>query len=110
MHDSFPDDLALNGLVGLLAGNTRVHIHSYMVHDMEMLLRLSKGIITHPFCRFVSLIIDGVNAAEFDFKIAAFHHGIEAYKIPDLLLAANITVATWADSWGNLIIHQSSSA
>jgi hypothetical protein len=76
-----------------------------MVHDMEMLLRLSKG----SFPSILFLISDRSFAGtEFDFKIAAFHHGIEAYKIPELLLAANITVATWADSWGRLFHHPSS--
>src|SRR3546814_17314252 len=37
---------------------------------------------------------------EFGFKIAAFHHGVEAYKIADLLAAAGICGALWADWWG----------
>ena len=32
--------------------------------------------------------------------IRAFHHGIEAYKIRDLLAAKGIAVATWVDWWG----------
>src|SRR3546814_4286058 len=37
---------------------------------------------------------------EFGFKIAAFHHGVEAYKIADLLAAEGICGALWADWWG----------
>jgi imidazolonepropionase-like amidohydrolase len=37
---------------------------------------------------------------EFGFKIAAFHHAVEAYKIPDLLSRENICAAMWADWWG----------
>src|SRR3546814_19909115 len=37
---------------------------------------------------------------EFDFQIAAFHHGVEAYKIADLLAAEGICGALWADWWG----------
>jgi hypothetical protein len=40
---SFPTSLMLNPLVGLLTGAARLHAHSYMVHDMEMLFRLTKG-------------------------------------------------------------------
>lgn len=39
-------------------------VHCYMVHDMEMMIRTSK---------------------EFNFTIKAFHHALEAWKIPTLL-------------------------
>jgi imidazolonepropionase-like amidohydrolase len=39
-------------------------------------------------------------AREFGFKIAAFHHGVEAYKIADLLAEQGICGALWADWWG----------
>ena len=39
-------------------------------------------------------------AKEFGFKIAAFHHGVEAYKIADKLAAEGICAALWADWWG----------
>ena len=39
-------------------------------------------------------------AAEFGFSIRSFHHGLEAYKIRDLLAEGDIAVSTWADWWG----------
>jgi imidazolonepropionase-like amidohydrolase len=38
-------------------------------------------------------------AKEFGFKIRAFHHGVEAYKIADLLRENGTGAAVWAD-WG----------
>jgi imidazolonepropionase-like amidohydrolase len=38
-------------------------------------------------------------AHEFGYKIRAFHHGVEAYKIADLLAKEGIGAAIWAD-WG----------
>jgi len=38
---------------------------------------------------------------EFGFKISAFHHAIEAYKIADLLAANGVCGAEWADWWGS---------
>lgn len=37
---------------------------------------------------------------EFNFTISAFHHGLEAYKIPDIIRENDITVATFTDLWG----------
>jgi imidazolonepropionase-like amidohydrolase len=39
-------------------------------------------------------------AAEFGFKIRAFHHAVEAYKIADVLARREVAVATWSDWWG----------
>ncbi len=39
-------------------------------------------------------------AKEYGFKIAAFHHGVEAYKIADRLAAEGVCGALWADWWG----------
>ena len=41
-----------------------------------------------------------VLADEFGFRIAAFHHGVEAYKIADTLAAKQVCGALWADWWG----------
>src|SRR5436305_7163228 len=38
-------------------------------------------------------------AHEFGYKIRSFHHGIEAYKIADLLAREGIGASVWAD-WG----------
>ncbi len=37
---------------------------------------------------------------EFGFRIAAFHHAAEAYKIADLLKKNGICAVMWADWWG----------
>jgi imidazolonepropionase-like amidohydrolase len=39
-------------------------------------------------------------AEEFGFKIAAFHHGVEAYKLADRLAQEGVCGALWADWWG----------
>jgi len=39
-------------------------------------------------------------AKEFGYKIASFHHAVEAYKIRDLLAENNICASMWADWWG----------
>ncbi len=73
-------DLKLETLVGAMTGDIRVHIHCYRSDEMAIMLDLSK---------------------EFGFKIAAFHHAIEAYKIADLLAANGVCGAEWADWWGS---------
>jgi imidazolonepropionase-like amidohydrolase len=39
-------------------------------------------------------------AKEFGYKVSAFHHGIEAYKVADRLAAEGVCAALWADWWG----------
>ncbi len=72
-------DLAKDTLMGAMKGDIRVHIHCYRADEMAIMLDLAK---------------------EFGFKIAAFHHGVEAYKIADRLAAENVCGALWADWWG----------
>ncbi|GAA5808409.1 hypothetical protein MFLAVUS_011382 [Mucor flavus] len=77
----FPQDLRLESLTALLRGNVKLNIHCYETHDIEAMVR---------------------HANEFNFNISAFHHALEAYKIPSILKRAknNITIATFADHWG----------
>jgi len=72
-------DLRLDTLAGVLRGEITVHIHCYRADEMALMLDLAK---------------------EFEFKIAAFHHGSEAYKIADRLAEAGVCAALWADWWG----------
>lgn len=72
-------DLKLDTLAGAMAGDILVHIHCYRADEMAQMLDLAK---------------------EFDFKVAAFHHGVEAYKLADRLAADGVCGALWADWWG----------
>ena len=69
-------DLAKDTLMGAMKGDIRVHIHCYRADEMAIMLDLAK---------------------EFGFKVAAFHHGVEAYKLADRLAAENVCGALWAD-------------
>ncbi|MDY6946161.1 MAG: amidohydrolase [Pseudomonadota bacterium] len=72
-------DLKSETLVGAMAGEILVHIHCYRADEMAIMVDL---------------------ANEFGFKIAAFHHAVEAYKVADLLARNGICGAEWADWWG----------
>ncbi|GAA0298488.1 amidohydrolase [Sphingomonas oligophenolica] len=72
-------DLQLETLAGVLQGKILVQNHCYRADEMAVMIDVAK---------------------EFGYKIAAFHHAVEAYKIADLLAANNICVATWATRWG----------
>ena len=75
-----PDrDLALDTLRGVLAGEILVQNHCYRADEMANIIDMSK---------------------EFGYKVAAFHHGAEAYKVADLLRENGICGALWADWWG----------
>lgn len=72
-------DLKLDTLAGVINGDIRVNIHCYRADEMAIMLDLAK---------------------EYHFKIAAFHHGVEAYKVADKLAAEGVCAALWADWWG----------
>ncbi len=72
-------DLRLDTLVGVLKGEITVHNHCYRADEMATMVDVAK---------------------EFGFQIAAFHHGVEAYKIAELLAGEGICGALWADWWG----------
>jgi imidazolonepropionase-like amidohydrolase len=72
-------DLKLDTLAGAIQGDILVHVHCYRADEMATMLDLSK---------------------EFGFKIAAFHHGVEAYKLADRLAEEGVCGALWADWWG----------
>jgi imidazolonepropionase-like amidohydrolase len=72
-------DLKLEALVQVLQGKMLVQIHCY--RSDEMLTEIAI-------------------ANEFGYKIRAFHHALEAYKVPDFLAKDNIGIATFADWWG----------
>jgi imidazolonepropionase-like amidohydrolase len=72
-------DLQLETLAGVLSGDILVQNHCYRADEMATMIAI---------------------AHEFGFRIAAFHHATEAYKIAPLLAREGICVATWASSWG----------
>jgi len=72
-------DLKAETLVAAMRGDVLVHIHCYRADEMAVMLDL---------------------AEEFGFSIAAFHHGIEAYKLADTLAERGVCGALWADWWG----------
>jgi imidazolonepropionase-like amidohydrolase len=72
-------DLKLETLRAALEGKVLVHIHCYRADEMQVMIDL---------------------ADEFGFKIAAFHHGVEAYKLANRLAEKNVCGALWADWWG----------
>jgi len=69
----------LEPLAALLDGRARLHIHCYEAHDIETIVRISH---------------------EMGFKVAAIHHALEAWKVPELLKHEGIAVVTFADLWG----------
>jgi imidazolonepropionase-like amidohydrolase len=72
-------DLRLETLADALRGRVLVQNHCYRADEMLIMLQV---------------------AEELGFKIRAFHHALEAYKIADVLAKRGVAVATWADWWG----------
>lgn len=71
-------DLGLETLAEALRGNILVHNHCYRADEMVQMMDVAK---------------------EFGYKIRSFEHGVEAYKIADLLARDSISASVWAD-WG----------
>jgi len=77
---SAPDrNIQMDTLRGVLDGEILVQQHCYRADEMAQIIDLSK---------------------EFGYHVSAFHHGVEAYKIADLLAENGICAALWADWWG----------
>lgn len=72
-------DLKLETLAGALDGDIRVNMHCYRGDEMVQVLDM---------------------AEEFGYKVTAFHHAIEAYKVADYLAENGVCAAVWADWWG----------
>ena len=79
-HDGDPPsrDLGLETLAEVLRGNILVHNHCYRADEMVQMVDIAK---------------------EFGYRIRSFHHGVEAYKIADILAKEDISASVWAD-WG----------
>ncbi|MXP15315.1 amidohydrolase family protein [Altererythrobacter confluentis] len=72
-------DLGKETLAGVLAGDILIHNHCYRADEMALVLDMAK---------------------EFGYKVSAFHHAVESYKIGDLLKASGTCSAIWADWYG----------
>ncbi len=72
-------DLALETLALVMRGDILVEWHCYQADDMLAALQI---------------------ADEFGFKVRAFHHALEAYKIRDVLARKGVGVVTFDDWWG----------
>jgi len=72
-------DLGKETLVGVLDGDILVHNHCYRADELAQIIDMSK---------------------EFGYKVTAFHHAVESYKIADILAKEGICSAVWADWWG----------
>jgi imidazolonepropionase-like amidohydrolase len=72
-------DIGKETLAGVLDGTILVQNHCYRAEEMALVLDMAK---------------------EMGYKVAAFHHAVEAYKIGDLLRENNVCSAVWADWYG----------
>jgi imidazolonepropionase-like amidohydrolase len=72
-------DLKLETLAEVMRGHILVHNHCYRADEMATMLDIAK---------------------EFGYKISAFHHGAEAFKLADRLAEEGVCGALWADWWG----------
>jgi imidazolonepropionase-like amidohydrolase len=72
-------DLKLEALADVLRGKLLVQIHCYRADEF-----LTEIAIAH----------------EFGYKIRAFHHALEMYKVADKVAAEGIGIATFSDWWG----------
>jgi len=72
-------DLGNETLAEVLRGNILVHNHCYRADEMAQMIDIAR---------------------EFGYKIRSFHHGVEAYKLADLLAREGIAASIWAD-WGS---------
>jgi imidazolonepropionase-like amidohydrolase len=63
----------------VLDGRIRVQNHCYRADEMAIMIDVAR---------------------EFGYRIASFHHAVEAYKVRDLLAEEGICSSMWADWWG----------
>jgi imidazolonepropionase-like amidohydrolase len=72
-------DLKLEALSDVLRGKLLVQIHCYRADELLTEMQMAK---------------------EFGYKVRAFHHALEAYKVADQLAANGVAIATFSDWWG----------
>lgn len=72
-------NLQLETLAGVLDGSVLVQNHCYRADEMAVMIDIAR---------------------EFGYKITAFHHAIEAYKVAPLLAREGICADMWTGWWG----------
>ncbi|MBU2418427.1 MAG: amidohydrolase, partial [Alphaproteobacteria bacterium] len=72
-------NLQLETLAGVLDGSVLIQNHCYRADEMAVMIDVAK---------------------EFGYKITAFHHAIEAYKVAPLLAREGICADMWTGWWG----------
>jgi len=72
-------ELDKDTLAGVLNGEILIQNHCYRADEMANMIAMAK---------------------EFGYKITAFHHAVESYKLADILKAEGICSAMWADWYG----------
>jgi len=72
-------DLRLETLAGVLRGEILIQHHCYRADEMAIVVDMAR---------------------EFGYRVSAFHHATEAYKISNLLAENGVCAAVWADWWG----------
>ncbi len=77
--DAQTRDLTNETLAGVLDGDILIHNHCYRADEMAIVIDMAK---------------------EFGYKVTAFHHAVESYKIADMLAKEGICSAMWADWYG----------
>lgn len=76
-------DLRMEALRDILNGTISVQSHSYRQDEILMLIRL---------------------AEEMDFKVDAFHHGVEAYRVAPEIAAHGAGAVVWSD-WSSFKVE-----
>src|SRR5438874_2753423 len=72
-------DLKMDALADVLRGKIMVQIHCYRADEMLTEMAMAK---------------------EFGYKLRAFHHGLEVYKVAEKVAANQVGLSTFADWWG----------
>jgi imidazolonepropionase-like amidohydrolase len=75
----YPEPIEHESLIALLRGDVFLNFHCYETYDLEMVVRLAK---------------------QYGFKIRAFHHALEAWRVAELLAKEDIGAAIFSDHWG----------
>ncbi len=79
LGDAPARDLGNETLAEVLRGNIFVHNHCYRADEMAQMIDIAR---------------------EFGYSIRSFHHGVESYKLADVLARDSIASSIWAD-WGD---------